>query len=450
MTGYVPGSAIAVVADGTWLLIGVAPGSAVVRRCWELARAGSGLDDVLGALAHDGPRGVGGFALVRWADDERRVVVRGDAVVGVVGPDGVALELHDDGAGPWVDTGLPHEVLEIRLAAGDGVEPPVELPVERGVVPASRLVARAADLVLGAPAQPPDVPAQPPDVPAEVPGASAEAPAQMPAQVPGVPAQPLGAPAQALGVSAQVQGVPVQLLGAPAQFPDRSAEAPTQVLAEGVVRSAVAELPTAVASLPPVGAAAPGSAAPGSAPTPDPPSPGTWPRRGPSPGGPSPGDARHGDPGGVPRVRAVACPARHLNPERAVACRVCGRRLAAQDALVVPRPPLGVLRLSTGEAVLLDRGVDLGRDPQVADRGPARPRAVRFANRGNDISRNHVEVRLDGWDVLVVDLGSRNGTAVIAPGWSPQALAGLVPTPLAPGSRVVLGDGASFTYEVAG
>ncbi|QTR05125.1 FHA domain-containing protein, partial [Saccharothrix algeriensis] len=133
-----------------------------------------------------------------------------------------------------------------------------------------------------------------------------------------------------------------------------------------------------------------------------------------------------------------------------VACRVCGRRRAAPGALVVPRPPLGVLRLSTGEAVLLDRGVVLGRDPQVADRGPARPRAVRFANRGNDISRNHVEVRLDGWDALVVDLGSRNGTAVIAPGWSPQALAGLVPTPLAPGSRVVLGDGASFTYEVAG
>ncbi|MBW4720617.1 FHA domain-containing protein [Saccharothrix obliqua] len=338
MTGYVPGGAVAVVADRTWLLLGVAPGSDVVRRCWELVRGGAGLDDVLSVIVHEGFRAVGSFALARHVAEERRVVLRGAAVVGLVGADGVPLELRADGVATWVDTGLPDDVVELWLAAGEARG--AELPLERGVVVAGRVVARLA--VVGG-------------------------------------------------------GVPDQ------DQPDADETGWSERVDETVVRHSG-----------------------------------------------SPDDTRHVFAAGAPKVRAVACPARHLNPEHAIACRVCGQALPPQEAFVVPRPPLGVLRLSTGELITLDRNVVLGRDPRVTDRGADAPHGIRLANQGNDISRNHVEVRLDGWDVLVVDLGSKNGTTVIAPGWSPQELAKLIPAILTPGSRVVLGDGAFFTYEVTG
>ena len=40
----------------------------------------------------------------------------------------------------------------------------------------------------------------------------------------------------------------------------------------------------------------------------------------------------------------------------------------------------------------------------------SRPHLVRLASAENDISRNHAEVILEGWHVLVRDLGSTNGT----------------------------------------
>ncbi|WP_433269097.1 FHA domain-containing protein [Actinosynnema sp. CS-041913] len=388
MTVYTPGAAVAVVADGTWLLLGVAPGSGVVRRCWALVRDGAGLDDVVRVIAEEGDRAVGSFALVRWSEAERRVVLRGDAVVGVVGPDGVLLELRDDRVAAWVDTGLPDVVAELRLAVGVGGG--AELPVERGVVLACRLAARLAD-------------------------------------VPAVVSPVLAEPVLAEAVAVAVDPVPavVEPVSVPVVVPEPVAVEPVSVVAEGV---------TAVIAMP---SPAEGVTTVISVPSPEVDE--TMLRR-----NSSPEDTRHVT-AGTPKVRAIACPARHLNPEHAVACRVCGQRLAPQEAFVAPRPLLGILRLSTGEVVPLDRGVVLGRDPQVADRGL---RAIRFANHGNDISRSHVEVRLNGWDVLVVDLGSKNGTTVIAPGWSPQALAGLIPAILAPGSRVMLGEGAFFTYDV--
>ncbi|MEU4802956.1 FHA domain-containing protein [Actinosynnema sp. NPDC023587] len=434
MTLYTPGASVAVVAEGTWLLIGAAPGSDVVRRCWELVRDGAGLDDVLNVIVHGGSRAVGSVALVRYTPAERRVVLRGDAVVGLVGLDGVLLELRADGVATWVDTGLPESAVELRLTSASGGS--AELPLERGVVLASRLVVRLVAApevgrvteVVPAPGLTEVLP-----VPGPVPGAT---PGAVPLPPQGfTPSTPAFAP-----VPDAPAAEPVGPRGAgPTPPPDvpqlitpRPAGSPPVV-----VRS----------SAPPVGVAGTSGASTAVVPPSDVPPrvDETVVRR-----GHSPDDTRHVVTGGPPRVRAVACPARHLNPEHAIACRVCGQGFPPQDAFIVPRPPLGVLRLSTGELITLDRNVILGRDPQVADRSPTAPHAIRLANQGNDISRNHVEVRLDGWDVLVVDLGSKNGTTVIAPGWSPQELAGLIPAILTPGSRVMLGEGAFFTYEVLG
>ncbi|MBB5957465.1 hypothetical protein FHS29_004060 [Saccharothrix tamanrassetensis] len=428
MTVYTPGAAVAVVADRTWLLIGAAPASDVVRRCWELVRGGAGLDDVLSVIAHEGFRSVGSFALVRCDDAERRVVLRGDAVVGVVGADGVPLELRDDGAATWVDTGLPDEVAELRLAAGVGAGP--ELPVECGVVLASLLVATLAEVT-----PQPVTSVEPED------GVAIESAPTVVAALPKVP-----------DVDPAVAERWTEVIAVPHGFTPSVQGVVVPQAEQGVAQSVSQPVPQVVAQ--PVPAVAP-QPAPKPAPKPAP-QPAAQPAATPRVDetslrrNASPDDTRHIATTGTPRVRAIACPARHLNPEHAIACRVCGQALPPQDAFVVPRPPLGVLRLSTGEVISLDRSVILGRDPQVADRGSTGPHAIRLANQGNDISRNHVEVRLDGWDVLVVDLGSKNGTTVIAPGWSPQELAGLIPAILTPGSRVMVGEGAFFTYEVTG
>lgn len=114
------------------------------------------------------------------------------------------------------------------------------------------------------------------------------------------------------------------------------------------------------------------------------------------------------------------------------------------------QPALGILRLSTGDVVSLDRGVLMGRAPKVNDdqTGPERPHVLRLASPDNDISRNHAEVLLQGWHVTVRDLGSTNGTTVALPGQEPMRLRPNAQQVIEPGTVVTLADEVSFTYEV--
>lgn len=151
-----------------------------------------------------------------------------------------------------------------------------------------------------------------------------------------------------------------------------------------------------------------------------------------------------------PTVQAVLCPAGHLNPAHATACRVCHQSLAVQDPVTVPRPVLGVLKLSTGDVVTLDRGVLLGRSPSAEFDGKGeRPHVVRLPSPGQDISRTHAEIRIDGWHVLITDLDSTNGTMITVPGEEPRRLRPNDPTMIPPGTVVSLADEVSFEYGVS-
>ena len=151
-----------------------------------------------------------------------------------------------------------------------------------------------------------------------------------------------------------------------------------------------------------------------------------------------------------PLVLAVRCPAGHPSPPHARRCRTCDREIPPQQPFPTPRPPLGVLRISTGGVVPLDRGVLLGRAPQVNEELPAnqRPHLVQVGGADRDISRNHAEVVLEGWHVLVRDLGSTNGTTVTLPGEEPVRLRPTEDQGIEPGSVITLADEVSLTYEV--
>lgn len=165
---------------------------------------------------------------------------------------------------------------------------------------------------------------------------------------------------------------------------------------------------------------------------------------------PRPGERELGPDRIGPTVRALLCPSGHVNPPSGAVCRRCGAPLP-QDTVIVPRPVLGVLRLSVGDEITLDRDVVMGRSPRAdftgAD-GEERPHVVKLPSADGDISRTHVRVSLDGWHVLVTDLNSTNGTLVTLPDRDPEQLRPGEPTPIQPGTVVTLADGIDFRYEV--
>lgn len=158
------------------------------------------------------------------------------------------------------------------------------------------------------------------------------------------------------------------------------------------------------------------------------------PHRSPGPGGDLGGDPAddhdgatthrpaHLDQSSVPTVLAVSCPLGHLTPPIAPQCRVCHQRVAPQEPRRVERPPLGGLRLPTGEVVPLDRGVVLGRKPAPADGSTDWPHLVHLPKDHSFVSRRHLQIELDGWDVVARDLDSRGGTTIALPGREPERM----------------------------
>ena len=122
----------------------------------------------------------------------------------------------------------------------------------------------------------------------------------------------------------------------------------------------------------------------------------------------------------APTVLAVSCPLGHLTPPIAPQCRVCHQRVAPQEPRRVDRPSLGGLRLPTGEVVPLDRGVILGRKPAPAQGSTDWPHLVHLPSDHSFVSRRHLQIELDGWDVVARDLDSRGGTTIAPPGREPE------------------------------
>ena len=151
-----------------------------------------------------------------------------------------------------------------------------------------------------------------------------------------------------------------------------------------------------------------------------------------------------------PQVLAVLCPAGHSSPPHSGVCRQCGRDIPPQQPFQTARPPLGVLRLPDGDLVVLDRGVLLGRSPRVNAEldAAARPHLVKVTSPQNDISRNHVEIVLEGWHVLIRDLSSTNGTTVALPGQPPVRLRPSDQQVLEPGAVITLADEVAISFEV--
>lgn len=147
-------------------------------------------------------------------------------------------------------------------------------------------------------------------------------------------------------------------------------------------------------------------------------------------------------------VMAVNCPSGHPNPPERGMCRICRASIAPQNTHRIARPVLGGLRLPTGEVVPLDRGVVLGRKPAPLPGSNDWPHLVHLSPEHNFVSRLHLAIELDGWQVIARDLGSRGGTTVRGPGGDDVRLDPNEPWTLEPGQVLTMAGTYPIVFEV--
>lgn len=100
---------------------------------------------------------------------------------------------------------------------------------------------------------------------------------------------------------------------------------------------------------------------------------------------------------------------------------------------------IGVLVFSDGTEVVVDGPVIIGRAPSQTDRDrPARLVTVRGEGRG--VSRNHLRIDVGTTGPFAIDLGSRNGSTLTAPGGEQETMNSWMPYPLQPGSQLTVAD----------
>jgi FHA domain-containing protein len=147
-------------------------------------------------------------------------------------------------------------------------------------------------------------------------------------------------------------------------------------------------------------------------------------------------------------ILAVLCPNGHASEPNATSCRVCGSPVGTQGPQLVGPPVLAVLRASNGTSAEVDRPILIGRAPS-SDRSSSRtPRLMTVPSPNHDISRTHLEVAPDEWQVVVTDLNSTNGTILVPPGAGDgKQLAPGERIPVQMGTVLELGDGVSVLID---
>lgn len=506
---YRPGAWAGVTTPNAWLLADLPVTDDRIAQAWSALREGLGADQALDALLGQGMAGLPGFALAVAHDDTLRVIVRRDAAVLIrLGTEERSVE---GSSGTWQDIELPLPVdhLQLRHLTAGGSDSDTGVPVGLGIVQASRidLFAVATTATPAAP-EPAVEPVPDPVLPSEpvVPESVApdysdlfagtqdrdafiarlaqdDAAASEAAELyeEPTPMTPPPTPADATAiwnVDPDVQPAAPAVARTAADVPPPAPASSPSGLIDGLPwLSASPAAPTSNAPPPPPRArvvpVVPVTPHPASPPPPPPVRPSALTMPGlpdlpapapafpPPPAPEPPGEesaaltvsraellAAMGSHGIVgPSVLAVRCAAGHLTPPEQDRCRVCGVHVDAAQPGEVPRPTLGVFRSSAGEAVILDRDVVFGRAPQAsASRAASQPHLVKVVDPG--ISRSHLHVALDGWQVMVRDLGSSNGTEIQLPGGEPEKLRAQEDYLIEPGTVVTLAGDVHYTFEV--
>ena len=387
---YAPGDWL-VLCGPTSLVVLEPPGDGwtpLAGELWEQVLASSSLRDLAARMARYGLDTMPSFAALFWAPEGMRSLVRG--TVRLLDPASGRMVADGRGVQTWSEVGLT----DLRTVRLDTATAPavgsLHLPLVVGAV-------RASSVLLDARPQ-----AQVHSVQLDLSGQPAPPPGKEPptgSPPPTGGAEPGAAPPAGSGPLAETQA-----MAAPGTV--REVRPSDTVLLPDLQESADTEL---------VGVAAPGPASPAAL--------------------------------GAPSVPAVFCPQGHPNPPGNGRCRDCGVAITDARPRLATQPALATLRVSDGTQLTLDRVVLIGRAP--THRGDPAVGLLTVPSPSHDISRTHLEVRPDGWRVLVRDLHSTNGTILVSPDGSarfPLPAGESVPVRL--GSVLELADGVSVLLDL--
>lgn len=115
---------------------------------------------------------------------------------------------------------------------------------------------------------------------------------------------------------------------------------------------------------------------------------------------------KHVEIGDASRFEVQICELGHHNPPDFPRCRVCGGTLGAPMLVAVPQ--LGWVRAADGQMRPLQGDIVVGRAPETG--GIPGVTALETPPRLLEISRQHLRIHQNGWEISVIDLGSGNGT----------------------------------------
>lgn len=501
-TNFRVGQGIGIVSECTLALL-EPMNAALAEQLWRLVDDGAGIDELLEQLSATGLRSLGSFTMAQFEEGGVRIVVRGTARATVSTSTG-AREITALGVRTWVEEVVDGAAM-VHLSLDGPVDGHLPFRASAGLLPADvltrgaddrpqlastsfgQLASFAADDVLrGAPALS--------SPPAPVGPAPTERAASEPAQPEHGPSEPADDPAQTRMVDELGDHAPVPVTAPPQPAPDSvdtdgdEGDEYDAIYGRTVARSVQsAAVHVAAEESSDVGAAEPSAAATASSDLPAAPAPPiapSAPTEGPissvpliqeipsaTNSGPSLGDhdgrtmtkaqieaLRAAQSGvaaappaaamGGPTVQALICPNGHANPPLASACIACRAPLAAPPVQIA-RPVLGVLVFGNGTRVVLDRPALIGRNPKLEGALPNEmPTLVRL-DVGQGLSRSHAAVRLEGWQVLLEDLHSANGTVVQLPGRDPRRLHPGEPVLLEPGAHIDFGGEIDCRLESA-
>jgi hypothetical protein len=417
---YAPGSWAAAAGPGCWLLADAPVADAAVGAFVALMAGGLDGPGLLAALADSGLVSLDSFAVV-VAGRPGVALARGAAHVEIADANGDVWTVDSEGASTWVEARLPDEALTVTLATGRdaladaassgqqemGGDPvaadllvvdwtPPEPEPETETETESEIETESGESgVLDDPPRPPALPPRPSLPPTALPDLVPTAPPGLPPTAAWPDLPPTAAPADTVPMRPAVPPAPP-----PPYDPGPEVDpTPTDVLRVGGRREGAAPV----------------------APT----------------GRPDPAEL----------LPTVLCPLGHANPPDTATCPRCGSEIAAQQPTPLPRAPMGVLELASGETVAVDRGVLVGRMPSWPGAAEDRPHLVQLTSPLGDISRTHLEVTLRGWDVVAVDLGSMNGTTVTGLDGGERELTAGDATVLADGDTLTIAEGVELRYR---
>lgn len=393
--------------------------AALINTLWEEVVASSSIVNLADRLASFKIDALPSFGAFFWTADGMRSLIRGqisvlDLATGTVVASGEGIQT-------WSEVGLAG-VSHIRVDTPyDGDATLLDLPLVVGAVRASSVTLDASERAQVDSPQAEPVPAEAaaPGLATEPPEVVASAPVEgAPQSEPAVGLVTAATPAeQTAELSAEeiaaLQSADTQLLPSPFDGPESMAQPGVATTPQPV---ASAGSPTASDASERVAAATPE---------------------------PEPDESIQDS-----AILAVLCQNGHANPPNSNVCRVCGSPVARKVPQFVAGPVLAVLRASDGSTADVDRPVLIGRAPS-GDRSSSRsPRLMPVPSPNHDISRTHLEVAPDDWQIVVTDLNSTNGTVLVRPGAvDRQQLAPGEPVPVQLGSVMELGDGVSVLID---